>query len=268
MNYIESHCHLTDDRVYPDAESWVVEAMNAGVDDFVLAGVKPQDWMRQLELRASFKKNPNGFYPRFYVHFGVHPWQVEKMPGVEIEQALESIRSQVSKIDGIGETGLDFAEKRDEEKFGLQENIFRAHLKIAREHSKPIILHVVHAHARAIAILKEENAQGMKLIMHSYSGNVTELQEYLNLGAMISYCGAIVSEVGYEKVKKSLTHTPHDRILFETDSPDQYWGEGLNRPVNLVQVYEAGAKLLKIPIAELQKKVAENFGKIGYVKTP
>ena len=257
-SFIDAHCHLSDARVFDSAPELIRSAATSGVCHFVLAGVDPAEWLRQKELRLQFPKI-------LTLNFGLHPWTVEKYSTTEISSALEKLRTELVHADGLGETGLDHGKKRDPGSFKKQENAFREQIRMAIEFSKPMVLHVVHAHEDAVRILKEEKASQVPMMVHSFSGNTTQLEPYLQLGAMISYSGSIVGE-GYEKVKKALGRTPLDRLLLETDSPDQYWGEGENVPQNIAQVYAAAAQILDIPVQNLSEKVAANLAQIYYAK--
>jgi Tat protein secretion system quality control protein TatD with DNase activity len=52
MKYIDQHCHLSDERVFDRAETLIQDAVVAGVETMVLAGVEPSDWKRQIKLKS------------------------------------------------------------------------------------------------------------------------------------------------------------------------------------------------------------------------
>ena len=262
--FTDSHCHLSDERIFSGAGAFIAKAEEAGVHGFVLAGTHPEEWLRQLDLKKRFPE-------QVILNFGLHPWWVEMLAAKDsalIEDALAKLQNQIIFADGLGETGLDFATKRNALYFKEQERCFRAQIQIARLAKKPLVLHIVHAHERAIKILDEERGDELPLIVHSYSGNATQLKEYIQRGAFISFSGAIVRTGGYEKVKKACAQTPLDRVLFETDSPDQSWGvDGAqSEPAQVPEVYRAGARLLQVSLETLQQKVADNLRKIGYYR--
>ncbi len=262
MNFIDHHCHVSDERVFARAEIIGKSAIAAGVKTLVLAGTEPAEWKRQFLVRDQFK----ALGIRVVTNFGLHPWWVEKFSDDEVASALLELKRALEKQapDGVGETGLDFGAKRKPERFEAQKSAFAAQLELATRFNKPVVLHVVGAHEPAIEILRRANAI-VPLVVHSFSGNMTQLQGYLSMGAMISYSGSIVKSArgeGFEKVQKALLHTPSNRLLFETDSPDQYWGTGENQPSNVREVYEAAAKILGQPVQRLITQVEENFKKI------
>jgi TatD DNase family protein len=264
MKYIDQHCHLSDERVFDRAETLIQDAVVAGVETMVLAGVEPSDWKRQIKLKSR--------YPELLkINFGLHPWWVERYSPVEIEDILAELDEQLEHATGLGETGLDFYEKRDPKRFKDQKSAFRHQIQIAKKHRKPLILHVVQAHDEAIKILVEEEASSVPILLHSYSGNVTQMQEYLKLGAYLSFNGTLVKIIegrGHEKTLKALMQAPRDRILFETDSPDQGWGEkkSENTPAKIVDVYAAAAEILSLDLVELVAQVQRNFNSFYAVR--
>ena len=257
MRFVENHCHLSDSRLFARAGELILAAEAKGVHRFVLAGVEPSEWQRQKELKKVHGE-------KLILTFGLHPWQIEKLSDDKILEALDQLDQELGEADGLGETGLDFGKRRDASRFPAQEDAFRKQIRLAVQQHKPITLHIVSAHERAMVILKEEQAARVPLIIHSYSGNSTQLAQYLQFGAYFSYSGSILKPDAHLKTKQALAVTPLGRLLFETDSPDQYWGDGENVPANVTHVYEMGAKLLKLPLNAVLEKVADNFMKIYY----
>jgi len=266
----DSHCHLSDERVFAEADALIARAMNAGVTRIALAGVEPAEWTRQLELKARYSD-------LLTLNFGLHPWWVEKYSRAELDSILHELDTRVAHAQGVGETGLDFHSKRNASRFDDQREAFRQQIRIAKKHSKPLVLHVVQAHEECVKILKEECSSaksmgasdlGIPILVHSYSGNVTQLQEYLRLGAFISYSGTLVRAAqgdGHEKTAKALLNTPIQRLLFETDAPDQGWGDpensDENEPARVREVYEAALKIMELPLQSGLPALAEVVGK-------
>lgn len=267
IRLIDDHCHLSDERIFARADELIARAVQAGVTRMVLAGVEPAEWGRQLELQARHSD-------RLTLNFGLHPWWIEKYSRAEIDSILRELDMRVALAHGVGETGLDFHPKRDASRFDDQREVFRQQIRIAKKHKKPLVLHVVQAHEECVKILKDECAPGasdlgIPLLMHSYSGNATQLQEYLRLGAFISYSGSLVRAAhgdGHEKTAKALLNTPIQRLLFETDAPDQGWDSEPNEPARVREVYEAALKIMELPLESglgaLAEVVEKNFKRL------
>lgn len=238
---IDAHAHHQDD---PNAVEIVKSALASGIEKIALGGTHPPDWKKQVELHHQFRG-------KLVMHFGLHPWWVEKYSRSEIENILDQLDRELPMVSGLGETGLDFfADKRDSTRFEDQRFAFCSQIRLAQKYQKPIVLHIVQAHEEVLRILTEENANRVPLIIHRFSGNGEQLKSYLRLGAMISFA---------EK-KNLMKEVPHSQLLLETDSNAKMHPGGWDiRPH-----YEKSAEIMGLSVGELAQIVAENFERIGY----
>ena len=118
------------------------------------------------------------------------------------------------KVLAIGETGLD--DYRDYAPRADQERAFSAHMALARETGKPLVIHTRAAEDDTIAMLDRE-AQGVEVILHCFS-MADRLDECLERGWWISFAG----NVTYPKAQDlaaAAERVPLDRLLVETDAP-------------------------------------------------
>ena len=219
----------------------------------MIGGVEPEEWQRQIQLKAT--------HPELIrTSFGLHPWKVEEKTLDRIQEDLGLLETLASRADAIGETGLDFHPNRDGLRFEDQRCAFREQIRIAMRYQKPLVLHVVSAHAEARAVLREEAFQGPMLV-HGFSGGAEECRAWISMGAFLSYSGVILKP-GYKRVKEALLETPLDHLLLETDSPDQGWKRELNEPAFIPELYAEVARALAVDLGELSRKVDANFDKI------
>ena len=79
-----------------------------------------------------------------------------------------------------------------------------------------------------------------------------------------------------QRQRETFKHVPRERLLIETDAPDQglpdaqnrfpltaaATGKPLNHPANLAAVYEFAAELLGEPADSLAARVEENFRRL------
>jgi TatD DNase family protein len=97
--------------------------------------------------------------------------------------------------------------------------------------------------------------------------------------APLAELGAYFSLPGYfaherkARQRETFQHVPPDRLLVETDAPDQLLppertqypltdpatGKAINHPANLGAVYRFAAELLGEPLEPLAERVGENF---------
>jgi TatD DNase family protein len=219
-----------------------------------LASVTPDDFETQEKVRL-------GAQPGLVTtSVGIHPWMVRDACGTpeKMEQTFSVIEKFLPKAHALGEVGLDFGAKQNPDFIPLQEDVLIRALALAEQYQKPVILHVVHAHPRALELTQNLRVPFM---LHSFSGNPTQLKEWLDRGALISFCGNWLRASGYQKVKDSVALVPVDRVLFETDAPDQGWDAQVHTSARVPEIYEAFSSLRKIPLEKLILQVSTNFEK-------
>lgn len=232
-NWIDAHCHLSDPRIYEDIDAVLARSRAAGVGRWVLAGYSPDDWQRQLELRKKLGD-------QVVLSFGLHPWWVIEQSAENIDAGLAKLKSQLPQAQLLGELGLD-AYKERRASLPKQIPVFEKQLALAREFSKPTVLHIVAAHEESISALKPKAPWSGWV--HSFSGSAEQAAVYLDLGLMISLSGS-ATRLPEPKLRKLLAAIPPDRLLLETDSPDQaprltgIEPGAPNTPANLLKIAE------------------------------
>jgi len=152
-------------------------------------------------------------YPYISVSAGMHP-MADETDAFTIDYLTELASDE--KVVAIGETGLDYYYHKDDPRW--QQERFRAHIQVANELDKPVIVHTRDAGDDTLEILKQENAERCGGVIHCF----TETQEFANqaleLGFMISISG-IVTFRNAEALRAIAKTIPDDRLLIETDSP-------------------------------------------------
>ncbi|MBI3132780.1 MAG: TatD family hydrolase [Acidobacteria bacterium] len=224
----DAHCHLQDPRIGGEADGMIRRARAVGVDHLVCCGTEPADWTRVLHLAKRF--------PQVIPMIGLHPWRAAAAPSgwlVLLKQLARAHRV------GIGECGLDFAIPGDR---AAQEETFRQHLRLARELNRPVALHCVKAWERFVAVLQEEGLPEAGGLVHSYSGSAELAVILQDLGLHLSFA-ATVARPGNRKAPLSLAVVRPERLLLESDAPDQATGGvSLNEPARITAVVQAVAR--------------------------
>ncbi len=245
MNWIDAHCHLSDERISSAQLHALLERSRAaGVTRWILGGVNPPEWQRQLALRAAFGNSVR-------LAFGLHPWWVAEHPA--IESSLELLKTQLPHGDALGELGLDHGRRGgDEAAHKRQRHAFRAQLTLLRgEHPKPVVLHIVKAHGPALEDLAAAPPPRGGLV-HAFTGSYEVARRYVDLGLTLSIGGALCRTKGAETLKQALKRLPREAWVLETDSPDQA-PEGWvppspdapeNEPAALVHIAQKAAEIL------------------------
>jgi TatD DNase family protein len=207
MNIFDSHCHL-DDKTYTSDFGKILERANrAGVTRMMTVGIDEITSRTAVLLAES--------HDGIFASVGVHPHDAGNC-----NQSVLRVLAQLAqrpKVCAWGEIGLDFnrmySPRREQEKwFGRQ-------LEIAGELNLPMIFHERDSNGRFLEILKRHKQNGWKGVVHCFSGNQIELEQYLNLGLNIGITGIITMKSRGAHLRKLVQLIPADRLLVETDAP-------------------------------------------------
>ena len=152
-------------------------------------------------------------YPNISVSAGLHP-----MADESDEFSVESLTELAidEKVVAIGETGLDYYYHKDNPQW--QQERFRAHIQVANEINKPVIIHTRDAGEDTLKILQQENAESCGGVIHCFTESQDFADRAMELGFMISISG-IVTFRNADALREIAKTIPDDRLLIETDSP-------------------------------------------------
>lgn len=228
VDLVDAHAHVDSDRLGAPVEVVLADAARAGVRAIVMAGVDPAGWAAQRALAARFTHAapdgaaPTSPWPSLHPVFGVHPQLVPELdlPTLEAQLAeLETVLALHRPV-GLGETGLDRLTEAATAAMPLQERAFRAQLRLARRFELPVVLHLLRADERALAILREEGLPAAGGVVHSFSGAADFALALVKLGLHISFAGTLTFPQS-RRLRDAAARVPADRLLIETDTPDQ-----------------------------------------------
>lgn len=120
-----------------------------------------------------------------------------------------------AKIIAIGECGLDYdrlhySTKEDQMKH------FPIHFDLANKYKLPMYLHSRNTNGDFTKVVKEHRNKFSTGVVHSFTGTLQELKEYLEMDLYIGVNGCSLKTKENIEVVKQI---PLDRIMIETDSP-------------------------------------------------
>lgn len=222
--FIDAHCHLADVRFDQNRQEVLDRAREMDIHHFIQGGVNPSDWRRQITLNDG----------SWLLCFGLHPYYVAEQSKEACEKDLEELESLLPQALALGECGLDYSNKTPTASYDLQRYVFEKQLHMAKAHDKPLILHVVRAHGKALNLLKSVSSS-WRGIVHGFNGSVEVARAYMDLGFSLSIGGALTRK-GHNKLKDAVSHIPLDQLVVESDAPDMAptdWGHPLNEPASL-----------------------------------
>ena len=245
---IDSHTHL-DRGPAPEAEL-VAAAREVGVRRILTIGIDERS--RQAALAAAEA------YDEVYAAIGHHPNNATGYDDAITAQLREQARHP--RCLAIGETGLDdyrnYAPRPD------QERAFAAHIDVARELGKPLVIHTRAAEDDTIETLATQ-AQGLEVILHCFS-MPDRLDECLEHGWWISFAGNVTYPKAAD-LAEAAERVPLDRLLVETDAPyltPQAERKHRNQPAFVVHTARFVAERRGIAYEELEAAVEGNAARL------
>ncbi|AQS53866.1 D-aminoacyl-tRNA deacylase [Jeotgalibaca dankookensis] len=248
----DTHCHLNVEAFDKDLVETLKRAKEANVERLAVVGFDPGTIKKSLALSAE--------YPEIYSIIGWHPTEAGSYTS-EVEENLKTLLKN-KRVVAMGEMGLDYYWMEDSKE--IQEEVFRKQIKVAKELNLPISIHMRDAIADTYRILKDEDVSTIGGIMHSYSGDVTYMKKFLDLGMHISLSGVVTFKKTTE-VHEVAQAVPLDRLLIETDSPYlapvPYRGKR-NEPAYVAYVAKRVADLRGMSVEDLALATTRNANKL------
>lgn len=264
MTFYDAHNHLHDERFAGRQAELVAASRAAGVARMVVNGSCEADWPQVAVLAREF---PDLVVPSF----GCHPWYVGERTARWRETLVEFLDATPGSV--IGEIGLD------RWKPGLaydgQEEVFIAQLRLAAERNLAASIHCLQTWGRLWEVLRATPRPARGFLLHSYGGPAEMVPPLTKLGARFGFPGYFMHE-RKARQREAFKLVPADRLLIETDAPDQllpdaankhpltdaHTAKPLNHPANLTVVYQFLADLRGVPLVELAGQVEENFRRL------
>jgi TatD DNase family protein len=235
---IDTHAHL-----YACADSpaeLVDRARAAGVDRILEVGAWPDSWAEVADFCAATE----GVFPIL----GIHPHDA----GEADPSRLERLR-ELDPV-AVGETGLDYY--RDYAPRDSQRQLFQAHLAVAEELGKPVVIHCRAAEADVARALADFDGT---IVLHCFSSPGL-LQPALERGYYVSFAGNVTYR-NADELRTAARAIPADRLLAETDAPylapEPRRGRP-NEPANVVHTVAALAETRGEDPGELAARIDEN----------
>jgi TatD DNase family protein len=196
----------------------------------------------------------------------------ETVKGFDIEDYRKLALSPGGRrVVAIGEIGLDYywrpKSKTKLETFkNLQKQSLLSQIDLADELNLPVIFHCRVAHNDLLDILNNRN--NLRGVIHSFTGTIGQMQQYLALGLYLGFNGIIFKQIAGINWQEIIKAAPLNRILVETDAPYLIplpavalakEGAALrNEPVFVKEVVKEIAKIRKLSYQEIEEQTTKN----------
>jgi TatD DNase family protein len=248
----DTHVHLDASPLAENLEEEVRRARRAGIGHFVVPGVDRSGWGRILGVAQKVSGA--------WAAPGMHPQAAgEWCP--ECERELQRLLGE-PKVVAIGEIGLDTLLPAPS--LAVQEQAFRAQLRLAIATGRPVLIHCRQATERLLRILQEEGAKQIGGILHAFSGSLETALEGIRLGFAVGV-GGTLTYPNARRLPEVVKKVPAEWLVIETDAPDlaphPHRGE-TNRPAWLPLVARRVAELRGWSEAETARITTANAKRI------
>lgn len=281
---IDTHAHLQFYSFHSDREEVIRRTLKAGIS-FIMPGTQIDTSADAVKLAEKLDSS------NVYASIGLHPIHVNKdrvdedevgplkkfeTRGEEFNHAEYEKLIKSDKVIAVGEIGLDYWRKpkttaRKQEFIKRQKDAFIAQLDLSLEYKKPLILHCRVAHDDMIDILQQHpilRAVQPPGIVHSFTGNIEQLNKFLKMGFYIGVNGLVFKLPFVEEAVKA---TPLERIVLETDAPyllpPQVKDTNRNEPIFIKHTAQRIAEIKEVSFKKVEMQTTENarnIFKVGF----
>lgn len=197
----------------------------------------------------------------------------------------KEFRKNASRAKAIGETGLDYyqfnltktniPEIKDQLK-EIQKESLRKQIQLAIEYNLPMSIHARDNVEEndcvrdCLTIIANEGKGLVKGSFHSYTGDISFVEDILALGFYIGF-NAIITYKSGENVREILQTVPADRILFETDGPflppqsvrkDKKRKEKFAQPSDVREIMEVAINIKDLSMERLEEITDKNYSEL------
>lgn len=238
---IDLHTHLD---LYPNALD-ILPKVNK-VNLFTMAvTTSPRAWVATTKVFSGYKN--------IKVALGLHP-----EIATEKFNELDLLLSYISKVDFIGEIGID-GSARFSKSLSKQEIIFESAIKECQKAGGRIIsIHSRAACPKVLSVLAQYPYAG-KPILHWFTGSITDLNVAIDMKCRFSVNPLMVQS---KKGRDLITRIPKNLILPESDGPFATQGGKPIMPWEAINVSSDLSKIWRIPVNEVENILKKNLDKL------
>lgn len=249
--FVDSHCHLDciDLAEFDGSfDTLIQKTAEAGIEHMLCVAIDLEKYPAMLALTAD--------YPQISLSAGMHP--MADQDALLDADYLKSLAAS-SKVVALGETGLDYYYHQGDNR--VQQARFRTHIQLANDLNKPVIVHTRDAGQDTLDILRSENADKCRGVIHCFTESQAFADSAMELGFMISFSG-ITTFKNAAALRAVARHVPDEYLLIETDSPylaplphrgKQNW------PALVVHVAETLAEVRNTSVEHIAQVTKDNY---------
>ena len=240
----DGHCHL--DLLPGPVSGVLARADAAGISRVITVGCDLPSSYWAVTCAAD--------HDQVYAAVAIHPNETTKVAATPAER--DAVLAEIAELAAqpqvlvVGETGLDYY--WDDAPHELQREWFRAHIAIAKDAGKPLMIHDRDAHQDVLDILAAEDPPD-QVIFHCFSGDADMAARCADAGYVLSFAGTLTF-ANAPQLREAAAVIPAELALVETDAPflTPVPNRGKsNSPAQAAHTVRALAAIKELDVAEL-----------------
>jgi len=207
--WIDTHCHVYDERTPGGADASIDNAHAQGIDKIIVIGTDAATTTQALAIAAR--------HDNVWATVGLHPHD-SKLGVDTVVPFVDGLDAQdlaARKIVAIGECGLDFYYDHSER--DVQREAFAQQISLAKQLDLSLVIHTRNAWPDTFDVLDTEGMPE-RVIFHCFTGDEAEARAAVERGAWLSFSG-IVTFAKADDIRRAAKFCPADKLLTETDAP-------------------------------------------------
>ena len=210
VKWIDSHIHV--DQYKDEEKSKLLKDVEHSkeINGLIAVSMNYQSCKETLSLAK--------LYPFVHPAIGFHPEQ--PIHKEECEQIYKLIEEHVDDIVAIGEVGLPYYLRKEDERIAINSyiSVLQRFVELASKYDLPIILHAVYEDADIVCDLLEKYKVS-RAHFHWFKGSETTMKRMMRNGYYISITPDVLHK---EKIRKIVSYYPLEYMMVETDGPWEF----------------------------------------------
>ena len=246
VKWIDSHIHV--DQYKDEEKSRLLKEVENSKEIKGLIAVS-MNYQSCKETLSLAKK-----YSFIYPAIGFHPEQ--QIHKEECEQIYQLIEQNAEEIVAIGEVGLPYYLRKEDERIAADPYIavLKKFIELASKYNLPIVLHAVYEDADIVCDLLEKYKVS-RAHFHWFKGSDETMKRMMRNGYYISITPDVLHK---EKIRKIVSYYPLEYMMVETDGPWEFQEDVITHPRMIREVLKEISSIKNISIDKVAKTIYEN----------
>ncbi|PEJ09644.1 TatD family hydrolase [Bacillus wiedmannii] len=246
MKWIDSHIHV--DQYKDEEKSRLLKDVEHSkeIKGLIAVSMNYQSCKETLSLAKR--------YPFVHPAIGFHPEQ--PIHKEECEQIYKLIEEHVEDIVAIGEVGLPYYLRKEDEHIAVNSyiSVLQRFVELASKYDLPIILHAVYEDADIVCDLLEQYKVS-RAHFHWFKGSETTMKRMMKNGYYISITPDVLHK---EKIRKIVSYYPLEYMMVETDGPWEFHEDVMTHPRMIREVLKEISVIKNVSVNKVAKTIYEN----------